>query len=156
MFDTFIAPLRCPVCNGDAPEAELQTYLRGVSADGSALRVGDQLDAADLTTESLLDAGYALVREPEVGGPIRLLDVWICPSCQAEPWAMVEIADGQLRAVTAVVLDRPTLLSAHFISETNAAILADSVRGDLEGADEDVAESVDEDVVDVLRRRLPG
>lgn len=130
----------------DAPEAEIQTYLRGVSADGSALRVGDALDEADLTTESILDAGYALVQEPKVGGPIRILDVWICPSCQAEPWAMIEIADGRIRAVTAVVLDRPTLVSAHFISETNAAILADSVRGDLVGAD----------LVEVLRHRLPG
>jgi hypothetical protein len=146
MFDTFIAPLRCPACSSDAPEAEIQTHLRGVSADGSALRVGDQLDAADLTTESILGADYALVQEPDVGGPIRLLDVWICPSCQTEPWAMVEIVDCRIREIIAVALDRPTLLAAHFISDTNATILADSVRGDLEG----------EDVVEVLRRRLPG
>lgn len=146
MFDSFIAALRCSACSTDTPEAEIQTYLRGVSAEGAALRVGDPLDEADLTTASILDAGYALVREPEVGGPIRILDVWICPSCQAEPWAMVEISDGVIRAVTAVVLDRPTLLAAHFISETNAAILADSVRGDLVGAD----------LVEVLRHRLPG
>jgi hypothetical protein len=51
-----------------------------------------------------------------------------------------------IREITAVALDRPPLLAAHFISDTNATILADSARGDLEG----------EDVVEVLRRRLPG
>lgn len=144
MFDVLLAPLECPACGSGAPEAEIQTYLRGASADGSALRVGAELDAADLTTESILDAGYALVQEPDVGGPIRLLDVWICPSCQTEPWAMIEIVDGRIREITAVTLDRSTLLAVHFISETNAAILADSLRGDLEG----------EDAVAVLRRRL--
>jgi hypothetical protein len=148
MFDTFVAPLRCSACSNDAPEAEIQTYLRGASADGSALRVGDPIDAPDLTTESILDAGYALVQEPEVGGPIRILDVWICPSCQTEPWAMIEIVDRRIRKITAVALDRPTLLSGHFISETNAAILADSLRGEGEGEGEDA--------VAVLRLRLPG
>jgi hypothetical protein len=40
------------------------------------------------------------------------------------------------------------LLSGHFISETNAAILADSLRGEGEGEGEDA--------VAVLRLRLPG
>ncbi len=146
MFDVFIAQLRCPACGTEVPEAEIQTYLRDGSADGSGLRVGFELDAADLTTDSILGAGYALIAPPEQGGPIRLLDVWICPACETEPWAMVEIVERKIRRISAVTLDRPTLESAHFISDTNANILADSLRGDLVGLSS----------VDVLRRRLPG
>jgi hypothetical protein len=145
MFDVFVAPLRCPACGADAPEAEIQTYLRGASADGSALRVGAEIDAVDLSTESILNAGYVLVQEPDYGGPIRLLDVWICHACGTEPWATIEIVDRRVHEIAAVTLDRATLRTAHFISETNAAILADSLRGDLAGADS----------VEVLRQRLP-
>ncbi|HUQ07162.1 MAG TPA: hypothetical protein VM261_31945 [Kofleriaceae bacterium] len=147
MLDVFVAPLRCPACGADAPEAEIQTYIRGASADGSAMRVGFELDAVDLATDAILNAGYVLVQEPDVGGPVRLLDVWICPSCQTEPWAMIEIVDRRVREIAAVTLDRPTLMAVHFISETNADILADSLRGDLDAG---------LGSVEILKRRLPA
>lgn len=145
MLDVFVAPLRCPACGADVPDAEIQTYIRDGSADGSALRVGFELDEADVTIESIQNAGYLMVTMPDHGGPMRLLDVWICPACQTEPWATVEIRGRRIHEIVAVTLDRATLVSSHFISETNANILADSLRGDLEGVDS----------VEVLRRRLP-
>lgn len=146
-FDVFLAPLRCPHCDSGVAHAEIQTYIRGGVADGSALRVGSEIDPVDLTTDSLLGAGYALIDPPAPGGPIRLLDVWSCPHCQSEPWAMVEIAEGKIRSIEAVTLDRATLESAHFISDTNADLLADSLRGE----EPDAGETS----VEILRRRLP-
>lgn len=144
MFDVFVASMRCPACGIDVPDAEIQTYLRGGSADGSGLRLGFEFDAADLTTESIIGAGYALVSPPEPDGSIALLDVWTCSACGSEPWARVEIVSRKVRQISAVSLDRATLSSAHFISDTNARILADSLRGEL----------TDLDAVEVLRRRV--
>lgn len=146
MFDVFVAPLHCPACDTDTRNAEIQTYIRGASADGSGLPVGFELDAVDLTTESILGDGYLLIQEPNVGGPIRLLDVWSCPSCRTEPWAAIEIVDRRVREIVAVPLDRRTLVASHFISETNANILADSLRNEIDG---------DLDTITVLKLRLP-
>lgn len=145
MFDVFVAPLRCPGCGADTAEAEIQTHIRGASADGSALRVGSEINPYHLTPESIVESGYALVNEPEPGEPIRLLDVWTCPGCRQEQWAVVEILDGRIVAVEAVTLDRATLASANYISEIEAELLADSIGRD-EGATS----------VEVLRRRLPA
>src|SRR6185503_11622580 len=120
MFDVFVAPLSCPACANVARDAEIQTYIRDGSADGSGLRVGFELEPAEITTESILGAGYALIEPPSPDGPIRLLDVWICPQCQTEQWAMVEIADRRIRSIEAVKLDRATLEDANFISDVNA------------------------------------
>lgn len=142
MFDVFVAPLHCPVCGADAPDAEIQTYIL---RDGAAIRLGSELDAVYLTTKNLLSADYLLVaEEPAVGEPIRILDMWVCPSC-ADQWAMIEIVDRRVREIAAVTLDRATLLSAHFISDTNANILADSLR---------VESDSGLDSVEVLKRRL--
>lgn len=142
MFDSFIAHLHCPACGTDTPDAEIQTYLL---RDGAAIRVGFEFGVADLTIENLVGSDYLLLREPDVEGPIRLLDVWFCPACRTEPWAMIEIVDRRVREITAVTLNRTTLLAAHFISGTNANILADSLRADSDG---------DVDSVGVLKRHL--
>jgi hypothetical protein len=146
-FDVFIAPLRCPNCATAVPDAEIQTYIRDGVADGSALGIGFELDAVDLETERLLRAGYTLVTPPDPGGPIRLLDVWICPHCNTEQWAMVEIADGRIRSIEAVRLDRATLASANFISDTNADLLAEALRSE--------EPATGESCVEILQRRLP-
>ena len=146
-FDVFLAPLRCPHCGTAVPDAEIQTHIRGGVADGSTLGVGFELDPVDLATESILDAGYALVNPPAAGGPIRLLDVWICPQCQTEQWALVEIADRKIRSIEAVKLDRATLESANFISEVNADLLAEALQG------EEPATGASS--VEILRQRLP-
>lgn len=127
--------------------AQIQTYIRNGLADGSALGVGFELDDADLAAERILDAGYLLVNPPAAEGPIRLLDVWICPSCETEQWALVEIADRRIRSIEAVKLDRATLESANFISDVNADLLAQALAGEEQDAD---ASSVE-----VLRQRLP-
>ena len=146
-FDVFLAPLRCPHCGTAVPEAEIQTHIRGGVADGSMLGVGFELDPVDLATESILNAGYALVNPPAAGGPIRLLDVWICPQCQTEQWALVEIADRKIRSIEAVKLDCATLESANFISEVNADLLAEALQG------EEPATGASS--VEILRQRLP-
>jgi hypothetical protein len=147
MFDVFVAPLRCPGCDTVVADAEIQTHIRDGSADSSALGVGFDLDPSDLATESILDAGYALVTPPDADGPIRLLDVWICPQCETEQWAMVQIADRKIRSIEAVKLDRATLESANFISDVNADLLAEALRG------EEPATGASS--VEILRRRLP-
>lgn len=147
MFDVFVAPLRCPGCSALEPDAEIKTHLRNISADGSALGVGFELDRFDLATESIVESGYALVDPPDPEGPIRLLDVWICPQCDTEQWAMVEIADRKIRSIEAVTLDRETLESANFISEVNADLLAEALRGE--------EPATGQSSVEILRRRLP-
>lgn len=144
MFDVLIASMRCPACGSDAPDAEIQTHLRGPSADGSGLRCGFEFDAADLTTASILGADYALVSAPEPCAPVGILDVWTCSACATEPWALIEIVDRKVSRISAVSLDRASLSSAQFISETNVRIVAASLGSDLAGVD----------AVEVLRRRL--
>jgi hypothetical protein len=146
-YDVFLAPLRCPNCGTAVADAEIQTYIRDGVADGSALGVGFELEPIDLATESILDRGYALVNPPDDDDPIRLLDVWICPQCKTEQWAMVEIADRRIRGIEAVKLDRATLESANFISDVNADLLAEALRGE--------GPATGESSVEILRRRLP-
>jgi hypothetical protein len=147
MFDFFIAPLRCPDCDTDYPNAAIQTHIQGGCEDGSALRVGFQLDAVDLKSEHILGAGYALVTEPRPGGPIRLLDTWSCWRCVADKWAVVEIVDRRIRNIEAVKLDRVTLESANFINALNALMRAETLVGErLEWS---------APFVEILRQRLP-
>ncbi|MDB5065768.1 MAG: hypothetical protein JWM18_2202 [Chloroflexi bacterium] len=147
MFDVFVARLRCPGCDTVVADAEIQTHIRGSSADSSSLGVGFEFHPLDLTTESLVDSGYAPVNPPDPNGPIRLLDVWICWQCKTEQWAMVEIADRKIRSIEAVRLDRTTLESANFISDSDADLLAEALRrqGPVLGASS----------MEILRQRLP-
>jgi uncharacterized protein YbaR (Trm112 family) len=144
-FDFFVAPLRCPGC-GEAVDAEIQTHLRGGIADGAALGVATEIDGVLLEPSHVLGSGYALVQQPRPGEPVRLLDVWSCPACETEQWALVVIADGRIERLEGVTLDRATLGSAHYVSDLNTDILADSLRGD---GDEGASS------VEVLLRRLP-
>jgi len=145
MLDWFISPMHCSNCNADSPTVSIQTHFRGISAEGAGIRVGFEIDLVDLATDSILGAGYALIHEPDVGGPIRLLEVWSCASCPTEQWAMIEISDRRVREICAATLDRSTLLTAHFISDY-AEFLADSLRSEIDG---------DLDTIAVLKRRLP-
>src|SRR5262245_38146603 len=149
MFDVFVAELRCPNCGRVIPitaNTAMQTHLRD-DADGAELRVGFEFNPHDLTTRSILGSGYALIAEPPPGGPIRLLDVWNCPECGTEQWAMIAIENGRIARIEAVVLDRATLDAANFISETNAELAAERVAG------REVAQG--RSSVEVLRQYLP-
>jgi len=147
MFDEFVAQLRCPGCDRVVADGEIQTHIRGGSADGSSLKVGFEFNPLRLTTERIVGAGHALVNLPDPCGPIRLLDVWSCPQCETEQWAMVEIADRRIRSIEAVRLDRATLESANFIADTDADLLAEALTGDRPVS---TASSVE-----ILRQRLP-
>lgn len=127
MFDYFIAELRCPRCGTISPSTantSRQTHIRGGTAYGSELAVGYSFDPVYLETEHILGAGYALIARPAAMGPIRLLDVWICPACETEQWAVVEIAGGRIERIEAVPINRATLEAANFISDVNADLLA--------------------------------
>ena len=63
-----------------------------------ALRVGCKLEPADLATDSIVESGYAFIREPEPNGTVQLLEVWTCLSCETEQWARVEITPGEVHA----------------------------------------------------------
>ncbi len=151
MFDVFVAEMQCPSCGRVIPitaNTAMQTHIRD-DADGSGLKVGFVFDPPDLTTRSIVGSGYALVTEPPPGGPLRLLDVWCCPECQTEQWAIVTIDDGRITSIEPVGLTRSTLETANFISDTNAALAAGRFE-DVNFPYTDGATSVA-----VLRRHLP-
>jgi hypothetical protein len=147
MFDVFVVPVRCPNCDAEIARAEIQTHIRGESANVSELGIGAEIEAYYLTTDHIVNSGYALVKAPAPGGPIRLLDVWICRTCETDQWALVVVAGGKVEHIEAVTLNRATLDSANFISDLDADLLADSLRGP--GDDPSAS------AVDVLRQRLP-
>jgi hypothetical protein len=127
MFDVFVAELRCPNCqvvNSTIANTAMQTHLRS-DADGSSLRVGYVFDPPDLTTQGIIGSGYRLIAEPPPGSPIRLLEVWECPACSTEQWAMVTIVDLRIERIEAVELTRATLEAGNFISDLNADLLAE-------------------------------
>ena len=152
MYDYFVAELRCPRCGAVSPvtaNTNMQTYIRG-DADGSALGIGYQFDPKDLTTQHLLGAGYALISPPARAGSMRLLDLWICPVCQTEQWAMIEIEDGRIKRIDAVPMDRTTFEHANFISEGHADFLAEALAGTTQA---EIAER-QLSSVEILRRHL--
>lgn len=119
MFDSIIVTLPCA---GEPHVGEIQTRIRGSAADDSTLSIGYQFDPGKLTRENLERNGYVRVNDVPPGTPIRLLDIWRCLDCRSERWALWEIADGELRSVELVELDRATRDSAHYINELNATL----------------------------------
>lgn len=131
MYDCFAADFRCPGCgtvSSAAAYTNMQTHLRGDS-DGSTLAVGYEFEPVDLTNKHIVGAGYSRISPPSEGGAIRLLDVWSCPACETEQWAMVEIADRKIARIEAVSMSRATFEVANFISEVDAELLAVSLLG---------------------------
>jgi hypothetical protein len=132
MYDYFVAELRCPRCgtiNPTTAYTNLQTHIRGGGADGSELTVGTALAPVYLTTHHLVSAGYALITPPTAADSLRLLDVWICPVCNTEQWAMIEIDSGRIARIEAVVMNRATFEAANFIDDTHAELLAAELLG---------------------------
>lgn len=132
MFDYFVAALRCPRCGTVSPATavtNMQTHVRGGGADGSELPVGAPLKPAYLKTQHLHGAGYALITQSPAEEPLRLLDVWTCPECDTEQWALVEIFGNRIERIEAVVMIRATLDAANFISDADAGLLAESLSG---------------------------
>lgn len=123
MYDYFVAELRCPGCstvNSTTTYINLQTHIRGSGADGSELTIGTSLAAVYLTTEHLVSAGYAVIARPTAANSLRLLDVWICPACNTEQWAVIEIVSGRIERIEAVVMNRATFEAANFIDDLHA------------------------------------
>lgn len=154
MYDYFVAELRCPGCGTANPitaYTNLQTHIRGGGADGSELKVGTALAPVYLTTEHLVNAGYALIALPTATNSLRLLDVWTCPVCSTEQWAVIEIGAGRIERIEAVTLNRATFEAANFIDDVHAELLATELLGI------PVAEFSERklDSVEILRRRLP-
>ena len=130
MFDYFVAALTCPRCGTVSPATSItnmQTHIRGGGADGSELPVGTLFKPAYLTAKHLQGAGYALITQPRAEGPIRLLDVWTCPECETEQWAVVEVSGTRIDRIEGMLLNRATLEGANFISDADAELLAESL-----------------------------
>jgi hypothetical protein len=154
MYDYFLAELRCPDCdivNPATAYTNLQTHIHGSGADGSELTIGISLAAIYLTTEHLMNAGYARITPPAAANSLRLLDIWICPVCNTEQWAAIEIDSGRIERIEAVTMNRITFEAASFIDDVHAELLA----ADLLGIP--LAEFAERklDSVEVLRHRLP-
>jgi hypothetical protein len=126
MYDYFNANLTCPRCgNASGPRARInmQTHIRD-DADGSTLEVGYEFDASDLKEESILSSSYSLIRPPDSQQAIRVLNIWRCPSCRTDQWAVVEIMERKIIRIEAVSMSRAVLEEANFIGEVNAELLA--------------------------------
>lgn len=150
MFDWFVASLRCPVCGTVSPNTSvtnMQTHLRD-DANGSELAVGTLLDPLDVRRDDILNSGYLLVSDPVEGEAIHLLEVWECPSCgSADNWALITISGTEIIEIKEIALNRTALESANFISEVNADLLAEVLKGE--------EPATNESSVDTLRRLLP-
>lgn len=153
MYDYFVAELRCPGCgtvNPTTAYTNLQTHIRGSGADGSELTVGTSLAPAYLTTAHLVSAGYALIPPRTAANSLRLLDVWICPACNTEQWAVIEVVSGRIERIEAVVMNRATFEAANFIDDLHAELLA----ADLLGIPSAEFSKRKLDSVEILRQRL--
>jgi hypothetical protein len=153
MYDYFVAELRCPGCRAINPTTaytNLQTHIRGGGADGSELTVGISLAPVYFTTDHLVSAGYALITLPTVVNSLRLLDVWICPVCNTEQWAVIEIDSGRIAHIEAVVMNRATFEAANFIDDVHAELLA----AELLGIPVDEFSDRELNSVEILRQRL--
>jgi hypothetical protein len=82
-----------------------------------------------LTTEHLERAGYALISPPSDASSLRLLDVWICPACNIEQWAMIEIVAERIEHIEAVDMSRAAFEAANFIDDIHAELLAAELLG---------------------------
>lgn len=153
MLDYFVGEVICPYCqnNGGQPvEIVLQTKLRD-DADGTSLRVGYVFEPADLEHTNILESGYLKVTDRSDARSARIADAWSCSTCEAEPWAIVEIGDLRITRFSAIILSRSILDSVHYVSEMHAEFLAASSL-DL-SLDELDQQSLP--VVEILRRHLP-
>ena len=150
MFDWFVASLCCSACGTVSPPTSvtnMQTHLRD-DANGCELAVGAQLDPLDVRRDDVLNSGYLLVSDPAPGEPVRLLEIWECPSCgRSDNWALITIGGSEITGIEAVTLDRATLDSANFISEVHADLLAEALRRE--------EPATGESSVEILRQRLP-
>jgi hypothetical protein len=153
MYDYFNANLTCPRCgNASGPRAaiNMQTHIRD-DADGTTLDIGYEFDACDLEEASIVSSSYLMIRSPAPQKNIRLLNVWICPACRTDQWAMVEILERHIVGIEAVSLSRAVLERANFIAEVHAGMLA-SLLIDISWRD---MREQRVDVVAVLRHQLP-
>jgi hypothetical protein len=132
MYDYLIEDIHCLDCgtiNPTTAYTNLQTHIRGGGADGSELTVGTSLAPVYITTEHLVRAGYALITPPTAADSIRLLDIWICPMCNTEQWAMIETGSGRIARIEAVAMNRATFEAANFIDDLHAELLAAELLG---------------------------
>src|SRR5262245_8864808 len=119
MYDYFVAAMRCPNCEAISPadsSTNLQTHIR-YDAEGIEIPVGYELAARDVTNRRIEGAGYLPVGG-ETNGRTRILETWICPTCGHENWARVTLLGTTVTAIEGVTLDRATLESAQYITES--------------------------------------
>jgi hypothetical protein len=110
MYDIISEPVICPIC-GLSSDSEVQTVIRE-KPDGSYLHIGDPLIVTKQLAE---DADYGILKLPEAGEMIYVLDVWDCPNGHIYNWVKTAVKDGVIKEVSAVLKNRQTLEKAHFI-----------------------------------------
>jgi hypothetical protein len=148
MYDYFVGAMTCSNCGAVSTadsSTNLQTYIRH-NARGIEIPVGFQLDACDATDQSIASSAYLPVGRGRTDGQTRLLDTWTCPTCKRENWARVTLVGTEVAAIEGVTLDRATLESAQFITDS-CFIAAAQVSG--------IPAQEITDPVNVLLERLP-
>jgi hypothetical protein len=110
----FVAELECPECGTRSPADESTDIVTPLIPEGTTfLAVGDRADEISWAT---VRHWYPVLREPEPGEPIKLLETWVCPACGSENWARITLDDGLVAAIEAVPLTAETILDAHAIA----------------------------------------
>jgi hypothetical protein len=120
MYDYFVAPLRCPNCNTVSAadsSTNMQTHIRD-DASGIEIGVGFRLEPLEVRDQDIVSSGYLSTSRTATDGRVRLLETWRCPTCGHENWACVTLSGTEVMAIEPVVLDRPTLENAQYISDS--------------------------------------
>jgi hypothetical protein len=145
-LDYFVAEMQCPHCQAISPadnSTNMVTYIRQ-EPQLDYLNVGDNLI---IETEAMPERGYLTIRRPESGEPIKILQLWECPSCGRLNWAEICVDNGTIESITAVPLNQKNLENSHFIHYEAKGVAAALT-------DQAFAEVADEEVVTILKEHL--
>ena len=111
----FVHALRCGTCGTVSPADASTDMLTHIETDvwRGVYRVGDDL-ALDWRS---IAPWYLVLREPEAGEPVRLLEAWQCEACGARNWAEIVIRDGVVESITESRLSSEALDRVHALDD---------------------------------------
>ncbi|CAM3731526.1 hypothetical protein KIPE111705_22090 [Kibdelosporangium persicum] len=144
-YDYLVATLHCARCGNSGEARDMTTRLRA-EPELASLREGDALP---VDTANARESGYLMVREPQAGEPIALLQTWTCPHCgYTNNWARIVVRDGVIEAIQETQLDQAAFDSTQFIEDDAREIAAVLAGVPSLGLDDDR-------VVAILHEKLP-
>jgi len=99
----------------------MSTHIR-VEPEMAYLGVGHELKFDLMTIDK---CGYLVVRSPQLGESIHILQTWSCPTCKNWPqWAEIVISNERIESIASVPLNCVTLNCIHFIDDEVKDVVA--------------------------------